>query len=330
MDPYIIILSILLPIVCLCVISLCCHFCKTRKIDSYQNNSSQSENHPFQHTRAAVTSSPSSGNTRGFQNLPAFSIHTEENKHHSPLPYVGKKTDSPCYSRDDDTDHYEEPQTLRELVPGSYYSLSESSAYLAPRVPSTEKPQVKSSIRVSWAPTPGRLPPQPPTPGSLPPQLHSPGRTLPQPPTPRRLPPQLPNPGRSLPQPPTPRRFPPQLPNPGRSLPQPPTLAWLPPQSPTSPDFPPQPPFTPKLGSETQLSPAVKLPLPPPSQSLLRPNRHVITNGEGTAKIVIVFPSKQATTRNPPETSQCRRPITQAFLEINKNINIKFKTYAGM
>ncbi|XP_047470201.1 formin-2-like [Penaeus chinensis] len=381
-------LYILLPIVLLCVFSLCCYFCKTRKRDSFQSNSSQRENHPFQHTRAAVTSSPSSGNTRGSLNR-------------SPSLCVGKKTDSPTrhvpqrsfitfYRRDDGTDNYEETRSCelnspRELVQGNYFFQSEPPAYLAPRVPSTENPQMKSSIRVSCAPTPGGLPPQPPTPGGLPPQPPTPGGLPPQPPTPGGLPPQPPTPGRLppqpptpgglppqpptpgglppqpptpgglppqpptpgrlppqpatpgrlppqpptlgrlLPQPPTPRRHPLQPPTPGRSLPQPPTLACLLSQPPTLLDIPPQPPFTPKLGSKTQLSPAEKLPLPPRSQPSPRPERHVIANGDGTARIVIVFPSEQAT-----ETPQWARPITQAFLEINKNIEIKFKTCARM
>ncbi|XP_037780795.1 WAS/WASL-interacting protein family member 3-like [Penaeus monodon] len=295
MEIPLIALYILLPTVCLWILLICCYFYKTRKTDSFQNNSSQSENQPFQHTRAAVTSS--SGNIKAPPRPPAASgVLNDRNEHHFPSRYVGKKI-----GRDDGTATYEEPRTQpadsnspEALVPGNYFFQNEIPTYLAPRIPSREETHLKFPVEVPRTPTPGGLQPQPPTPGRLPPQ----------PPTPGRLPLHPPISGSHSLQPPT-------L---GRLLLQPPTPAWLPSQPLTSRDIPPQPPFTPKLGSETQASPAKKLPLPPPS--------HVITNGEGTARIIIEFPSEQATPRNLPWP----RPVTQAFFEINKHIKIKFKT----
>lgn len=199
-------------------------FLQTKKKGRCQNNSSQSKNRPSQHVRAAVTSSSSSCTTRDPLSPPAAFLvprtqAIDRSKLHFPPRYAGmkqcpptrlvtKSSLTPFHGRVAGTGDYEtlktppsEPNSPKDLDPENHSLQNETPAYIAPRVPSAAKPQLKSSIRVPHAPTPVGLP-QSATAESLPPQPPTPGRLPPQPPTPEWLPSQPPTSPDIPPQPP--------------------------------------------------------------------------------------------------------------------------------
>ncbi|XP_042889435.1 extensin-like [Penaeus japonicus] len=318
----VILLSVTLPFICMCFVCLCGFYCKNRKTEPRQNNSSSQ--HESHHPTTTASSASYHGYTRNHSSPSPASrlprkLTFDGNTYGSPpgthtdssfrtFRDARHDTESASTTSHDGSDGYMIPEIPtytedppKDLFPGNSFYNKKALPESVPRIPSSAKPYSKSSTRVhspSQSGTRGELPPQPPTPGCLPPQPPTPGCLPPQPPTPGCLPPQPPTPG------------------------------YLPPQPPSTDESPVRVHCTSpcSIRLKPQCSFAEELPIPPSTQPPTCHENYVITNGEGTVGIRIVFPRDQDTPRNPSQTPLWQRPVTQAFLEINKLIKIKVKT----